>query len=264
VIDHSADASEHGLKAELRSLERPPQASAERNLPAAAQDLLDWLRYIRQAPEYCTQVRQLVGGSIGLPRLASLMGSSHRINDLRPVEVGAFERSMAKELATLLLKSRHVTLEDPIMEAFLDQVGPLLPIFIQIMASVVASEVRRRNQPATVALIRECYEERALGPEFRTCFEDYYERLSRYYSPEETRIARILLRELAISKDSLLKSTLLGIYQKELGRTADESEFDLLLTWLSDDFYVESSHERVQFKSRWMKDWWRTYHASKP
>jgi hypothetical protein len=151
------------------------------------------------------------------------------------------------------------------METFLDQIGTFLPIFIQIMASVVASEVRRRKQPATADLIRGCYEQRALGPEFRICFEDYYERLNRYYSPEEARIARILLRELAIAKGALSKSTLLGIYQKELGQTADPSAFDLLLTWLSDDFYVEEdSAGRVQFKSRWMRDWWRTYHASRP
>lgn len=231
----------------------------------AAQDLLDWLRHLRQAPEFVKQVRQLVGGSIGLPRIASLTGSSHRIADLRPIEVGALERSQAKELAVLLLKSRDVVLEDRTMEAFLDQIGTFLPIFVQIMASVVASEVRRRKQPATAELIRECYEQRALGPEFRLSFEDYYERLNRYYSPEEARIARIVLRELAIAQGPLSKSVLLGIYHKELGQDADAPAFDLLLTWLSDDFYVEETSQGcVQFKSRWMRDWWRTFHASRP
>ncbi len=231
----------------------------------AAQDLLDWLRHLRQAPEFIQQVRQLVGGSIGLTRIASLTGSSHKIADLRPIEVGALERPKAKELATLLLKSRGVELEDRSMETFLDQVGTLLPIFIQIMASVVASEVRRRKQPANAELIRECYEQRALGPEFRLSFEDYYERLNRYYSPEEARVARILLRELAIADGPQAKSTLLGIYQQEIGPAADPFKFDLLLTWLSDDFYVEETGEaRVHFKSRWMRDWWRTYHGSKP
>jgi hypothetical protein len=228
----------------------------------AGQDLLDWLRHVRQAPEFFKQVRQLVGGSIGLPRIASLMGSSHRISDLRPIEIGALERSQAREFATLLLESRGVTLREPDMEAFLDQVDPLLPIFIQIMASVVASEVRRR--PADANLMRECYQQRALGPEFRLCFEDYYERLDRYYSPEEARVARVLLRELAIAKAPLSRSALLGVYQRELGPAADASKFDLLLTWLADDFYVDSTEGRVQFKSRWMRDWWRTYHGPRP
>ena len=229
-----------------------------------AQDVLDWLRHLRQDAEFFKQVRQLIGGSIGLPRIASIIGSSHRINDLHPVEVRPLDRPKAKELATLLLKSRGVTLENQVLEVFLDEVETFVPIFIQIMASAVASEVKRTNQPATGELIRECYQQRALGPEFRLCFEDYYERLDRYYSPEEARAARCMLRELAIAKGSLLKSSLLASYQNELGQAAEAAQFDLLLTWLSDDFYLEEiAGGRVHFKSRWMRDWWRTYHATK-
>jgi hypothetical protein len=132
------------------------------------------------------------------------------------------------------------------------------------MASVVASEVRAGTRPADADLIRRCYEERALGPEYRLCFEDYYERLERYYSPEEARVARMLLRELAIAKEPLSKSALRGTYDAELGAAADRFKFDLLLTWLSDDFYLEETSDgRVHFRNRWMRDWWRTYHASR-
>ncbi|MGA2264412.1 MAG: hypothetical protein ABSH28_23635 [Acidobacteriota bacterium] len=72
---------------------------------AAAQNLLDWLRHVRQSPEFGRDVRQVIGGSIGLPRIASLIGSSHKINDLRPIEVGPLERSKAAELANGLLGS---------------------------------------------------------------------------------------------------------------------------------------------------------------
>jgi hypothetical protein len=206
----------------------------------------------------------LIGGSIGLPRIASIIGSTHKINDLRPVEVLPLERAKAKELATLLLKSRDVVLDDHVLEAFLDEVETFVPIFLQIMASVVASEVKRSGQAATVELIRECYQQRALGPEFRLCFEDYYERLDRYYSPEEARAARCILRELAVTKEPLMKSSLLATFQNEIGQAATAAQFDLLFTWLSDDFYLEEiAGGRVRFKSRWMRDWWRTYHATK-
>jgi hypothetical protein len=62
-----------------------------------------------------------------------------------------------------------------------------------------------------------------------------------------------------------LKSSLLAIYQNEIGPAGTGAHFDLLFTWLSDDFYLEElAGGRVQFKSRWMKDWWRTYHATRP
>jgi hypothetical protein len=230
-----------------------------------AQDLLDWFRHLRQEPQFCERLRQLIGGSIGLPRIAGIIGSSHKIADLRPVEVRPLDRSQAKVLATLLLRSRDVVLGDNVLEAFLDQIETFVPVFIQIMASAVASEVKRTQQPVTVELIKECYQQRALGPEFRSCFEDFYERLDRYYSPAEARAARSLLRELAVAKAPLLRSSLLAAYQNVVGPAAGTGQFELLLAWLADDFYLEETTAgRVQFKSRWMRDWWRTYHAAEP
>ena len=51
-----------------------------------------------------------------------MIGSSAKINDLRPVEIGPFKPSQAAQLAELLLKSRGVELGEESMEAFLDQV----------------------------------------------------------------------------------------------------------------------------------------------
>jgi len=230
---------------------------------AAAQDLLDWLRHLRQSPEFGRDVRQVIGGSIGLPRIASLIGSSHKINDLRPVEVGPLERSKAAELANGLLGSRGIALSEVTMEVFLGQVGTFLPIFIQILASAVAAEVQKRRAPATPELIRECYEQRALGPEFRSCFEDFYKRLDRYYAPDESRAAKRALKELAVSFEPLSRSQLLGAYAQELGGSASESGFDFMLTWLSDDFYICANQAgQFSFKTMWLRDWWRRYHVS--
>jgi hypothetical protein len=230
---------------------------------AAAQDLLDWLRHVRQSPEFGRDIRQVIGGSIGLPRIASLIGSSHKINDLRPVEVGPLERSKAAELANGLLESRGIALSEVTMEAFLGQVGTFLPIFIQILASAVAAEVQKRRASATPELIRECYEQRALGPEFRSCFEDFYERLDRYYAPDESRAAKRVLKELAVSFEPLSRSQLLGAYAQELGDSASESGFDFMLTWLADDFYICANQAgQFGFKTMWLRDWWRRYHVS--
>ncbi len=237
--------------------------SRSRNGFEQSQDILEWLRHVRQEPTLRPHVRQVLGGSIGLPRIASALGCSNRICDLCTIDVGPFDRETAKALATALLASRQVSLSEATMDAFLDQIETFLPLFIQIMASAVAAESQRRNQPVDADLIRECYEQRALGSQFRSQFEEYYERLDRYYSPQEARIARIILRELAISRGPLSKSHLLGIYQKELGPVANPEEFDLFLTWLRDDFYLaDDGANTISFKSRWLRDWWREHHAS--
>jgi hypothetical protein len=128
----------------------------------------------------------------------------------------------------------------------------------------VASEVRDRGAELTPELVRMCYEERALGPQYRNRFEDYYERLDRYYTPDEARAAKRLLRELAIAGGPVARARLQALYHEELG-TANGGAFDLLLSWLHDDFYVEEvlpERREVVFKSKWLRDWWRIYHAS--
>jgi len=227
-------------------------------------DLLDWLRYLRTHPDMNQRVRQIAGGSIGLPRIASYLGASHTINDLRQVEVGPFDRETAQQLAETLLTSRGVELDSATMEAFLDQIGTFLPIYIQIMAAAVADEIQDKKVPPSSAVIEACYQERALGPEYKICFEDYFERLHRYYRPEETRAAQRMLRELALSEGPLARSALLAVFQDEMGPQNSSSDFDLLLGWLCDDFYVEeiSEGKQVLFKNKWLRDWWRRYHAT--
>jgi hypothetical protein len=54
------------------------------------------MEFSEGTPEFDRDVRQVVGGgAIGLARIASFIGSSHKINDLRPVEVGPLERPQA-------------------------------------------------------------------------------------------------------------------------------------------------------------------------
>ncbi len=228
-----------------------------------AQGLLDWLRFLRLHPDLNTGLRMLVGGSIGLPRIASYLGSSHKINDLLQTEVGPFGRETARDLVRELLASRGIELGTEVMEAFLDQVGTFVPIFLQILAACVANEIRERKAEPTPELVRECYNTRAMGPEYRLSFEDYFERLSRYYTAKEAQAARRVLRELAVATDPVPCNALLAAYFDELGDDADQSRFELLLTWLRDDFYVDHDPEtdEVTFKSTWLRDWWRHHHA---
>lgn len=230
-----------------------------------ARALLDWLRHLRHEPDIRPRMRQLVAGSVGMARVASDLGATHKINDLDQVQVGPFSHDVAADLVRQLLASRGVVTNALVVEAFLQQVETYIPIFIQILASAVASEVRDHGAELTPELVRMCYEERALGPQYRNRFEDYYERLDRYYTPDEAQAAKRLLRELAVAGGPVARTTLQALYQEELG-TGDGGRFDLLLSWLHDDFYLEErgpiGHREVAFESKWLRDWWRIYHAS--
>lgn len=231
----------------------------------AALSLLDWLRHLRHEPDIRPNMRQVVGGSVGMAQIASSLGATHKINDLAQISVGPFSHDAAAELARRLFASRDIEANTLIVEELLRQVETHIPIFIQILVSAVASEVRDNRTGLTPKLVQWCYEERALGPQYRNRFEDYYERLDRYYVPDEARTAKRLLRELAVADGPVPRNNLQAMYQEELGG-ADGEKFDLLLSWLHDDFYVEErgpmGQREVVFQSKWLRDWWRIYHAS--
>jgi len=207
-----------------------------------ARDLLDWLRYLRLNPDFNLRLRQIVGGSIGLPRIASMIGASSKINDLRTVGVGPLTRDSAAQLAEELLASKEIKIDTASMNALLNKLDPPLPIYVQIMSSILATEVRKQGGSATPALVEECYEQQAMSQEFRPCFEDSFERLDRYYTPDEARAARRVIRELASADGPLPRSALLTAFHDEMGAHARESDFEILLNWLTGGipFLVES------------------------
>jgi hypothetical protein len=243
----------------LHKMWRKDDGSAKR----AMEDVLDWLRSWRMRSEASQRLRQILGGSIGLPRVASLIGASAKLNDLQPVRVWALEPEQAGRFSEMLLASRGVAIGPQAMTSFLAQVETHLPFLIQIMAASVASAALESRGEVTPELIAECYEKRALGPEYRTQFEDYYERLARQYSPSEARAAKRILGVLSKAPAGLTRSTLLAAYLKEMGQEAAEDGFNLLLAWLTDDFYVGDGNGRtIDFRSRWIKNWWRRYHGT--
>ena len=228
-----------------------------------AADLMDWLRHLRHEPSLAPSLRQVLGGSIGLPRIASYLKCSAKINDIVPVEIGPLSREHARELGERLLAVRHVALSPDLLEVFLDQVETFLPVLVQIMASAVAWEAKKIGGNPTAELIRSVYEERALGGSHRLAFEDYYERLQRYYTPTDARAARRILRDLAHAPQGLSRGTIEVGCLNELG-TASSDGLDMLLTWLSDDFYLQQRADGgYAFKSRWLRDWWERYHGGR-
>ncbi len=225
-----------------------------------AVELLGWLRKLRQDPDTGKNLAMVITGSIGIEKVVSHLKASVAINDLHRKEVGPFDPVTAQHFAERLFASRNVEVDEATMEALVSETGTYIPIFIQIMVQAISNEIRSRRVAATPDLVRWCYEERVHGPEYRHHFEDYYERLDRHYTPDESRAAKRILRELALTDEGLSKSAVQALYVHELGPNADLGALDLLITALENDFYMERG-EKVRFKNKWLRDWWRRYHA---
>ncbi len=238
-------------------------ASSEQGA-AEAVDVLHWLRAMRQ--ELGPALAMVLGSSLGVGWVASSLGASRAINDLRQVEVGPFGADTARHFVRSLFLSQGLSVGEPAVEAVFEQVGTLLPIFIQMMVKAVSAEARARGGPVDRELVRQCYEQRVLGPEFRQQFEDYYQRFDRYYEVEEARVARRLLSELAKVPEGVRSEALYALYARELGPAANREGFDRLLAKLEEDFFLrvvlQDLQRVVQFYSQWLRDWWRRFHGA--
>lgn len=239
----------------ILNMKRQNKESAE----TKAIDLLGWLRKLRMDPDTGKRLSMIITGSIGIERVVSSLKATRTINDLTVMEIGAFRPDIAQNFVIELFKTNNIKINQETMKTLLEEVDPHIPIFLQIMVKTIRDEVREHPLILSPELVHQCYENKVHGPEYRVSFEDYYERLDRYHSPEGSSAAKRILRELALSEKGLKKSTVEAIYVEELGKV-DKESFDQLIDVLENDFYIERG-DVLRFKTKWLRDWWRRYHA---
>lgn len=225
--------------------------------------LLQWLRKLRHESPFLEGLRFVFGGSIGIEKVISYIKSTHTINDVARINIGAFETQVAIDFIKKIFEANEISISDKVIQKIIEVVGTMIPIYLQIMIDSIIKESGNKDRPITPGLVDECYKKRVHGPEYKQYFEDYYERIWRYYSPEDSKSARRILRELARANNGILCNLLYAIYQEEMGNKGDKEKFELLLANLESDFYIErnSEEQRVYFHNMWLKDWWRVYHG---
>lgn len=225
--------------------------------------VLQWLRALRHNSPFLENVRFMFGGSIGLEKVASYLKATRAINDVGRVNIGPFKDEVAEDFIKKLFQAKGIDAEKSVVLKIMEIAGAMIPIYLQIMIDAVIKESMNTSREISPGLVLYCYEKRVHGPEYRRYFEDYYERLCRYYSPEESKSARRILRELANADDGIACSRLFQIYSEDMGSRFDKDKFELLLAALESDFYIERNQakENVYFHNKWLKDWWRKQHG---
>ncbi|MCK5059508.1 MAG: hypothetical protein KAT34_22855 [Candidatus Aminicenantes bacterium] len=226
--------------------------------------LLQWLRKIRHESPFLENVRFVLGGSIGIEKVISYLKATRTINDIETVQIGAFEPHVAVDFIKKIFETKELEVDKNVIKAIIEAVGTLIPIYLHIMIDSIIKESMNTGRKIEPALVKECYEKRVHGPEYKCYFEDYYERLWRYYLNEEAKSAKRMLRELATADDGIPIDRLFLIYQEEMRNRGDKEKFDLLLSALESDFYIERDRgeKKVYFHNKWLKDWWRIYHGA--
>ena len=221
--------------------------------------LLRWLRRLRVAPEM-SAIHFLVAGSIGIDAVVNDLGEAKSINDFERLRLTSFSTPQAKQFLQALGEAHGVVLSPKARTTILQLIGEPVPYFLQILFSEVA-KTYPGGQGATPTKIEEIYHRQVLGMDCKSYFEHYYGRLRDYYKPEEERVIKRLLRELAFAQ-KLSRSEAARIYREEMGNFEIES-FNALMTNLEYDFYVQQEAQTLDylFSCSLLRDWWLRYYG---
>ena len=225
---------------------------------------LYWFRKLRTDPKVgLTNCRFLVGGSIGIEHYLSELAAQDSFNDFERVAVREFLLDRASDFLQKLLASEGIHLSPSARRTILALIGTPIPYFIQVFVAEIAAEKASGVTKIGPKRLEQIHQHRILGPECKSYFQHYYDRLRRYDKPQEL-AAKELLKALALAQPAVIPAAQLrAIYRRALGEAATDDRFALLLGDLENDFYIRyvPQDEGYLFASKILCDWWRRYYA---
>ncbi|MEW6606815.1 MAG: hypothetical protein AB1414_05070 [bacterium] len=160
------------------------------------------------------------------------------------------------ELTQILLSRIGIKPEEGFVKKILHLLGAPIPYFIQLFVFEIEKGIIRENKHLTVEGIEQVYQERLLGIESKTYFRHYYERLmsyrvSEFYQPSPG--IKAIFEELTRGQRN--ESEIKGIF-KEICPVAPAEDFDKLMAYLEDEFYIKKVERNYMFTSNLIRDWW--------
>lgn len=224
-----------------------------------AKTLLRWLRRLRQSPE-TGNVRFMIAGSIGIGHVLNDLGEIASINDFESLRLEPFAPKIATAFLDLLADSHQVPLTPATKRRMLKVIGTHVPYFIQIIFSEVAKTYAQDGETVTPKKVDVIYRDKVLGVDCKTYFDHYYGRLRDYYTRDEEKAVKRILRELA--RGALKREACLQLCRQELNGFEIES-FNRLMSDLENDFYVvfDADAEHYEFASKLLSDWWLRHYG---
>lgn len=206
-----------------------------------------WFLSQRQANPNC---RFLIASSYSLNFCLKQYRIADDFPDFEEKRIPPFSHNTALEFIDELLLSENKYLEANLKEKILELVGIPVPYFIQI----IMAEILNSKKPLTEQKIEEIYKQRILGPDCKQYFYYFFQRISTQ-GFDFQKIAYGLLKELSVC-DYLSYSQLWELY-KEISRREDKIEFESILAYLEDEFYINKDNGNYSFFCKVLKDWWR-------
>lgn len=231
-----------------------------------ARTFLNWFRHIRQ--NKLEDVRFIIGGSICLENILNKINCIDKINDVKILRIEPFSKDIATKFITALFESKDMEIDCRIIETIKECIGEPIPFFIQVMIDTIIKESRKEKREIDPSFVREVYQKKLLGSDYKTYFDHYYRRLKEYYvgasdQHEIMDVAKNILTEISVQGE-VTRNHLYQLYIDEMGPSEAEDGFGELMALLEQEFYLnyDEKENTHSFFSKILKDWWYRHFGS--
>lgn len=178
-------------------------------------------------------------------------------SDLKEMKIDYFDRTAIRDYLESLLLGREIILSDRVYQHLAQMAMPGIPYFIQILENMVVS-LFQKNPGFSIQALQEAYE-KITGLEGRRYF-DTFERHFKCYGNRKPGAKAVLKALARAGEKGLEKEDLHRIYGSSFPPSiVSGKEFDLILSYLEYDFYIEKVKETGSFRfaSPLLRDYWR-------
>ena len=183
----------------------------------------------------------------GVLRRARLSGL---VNDLAPFRLDSWDRRTARAFVKELGPDQNFDLDDSTVTRILDLLGDPVPYHVQLFFSALRDACRGDSKTISPQTIQECFTERLAGPSGTAHLDHYATRLELAFNGAELETALGILGRVCRREDGGGLAELNDL----LGR--NEATFRLVLRDLESDGYLRHDHDRLQFRSNLLRQWW--------
>lgn len=215
-----------------------------------AEFFLNWFRSLRQVSG--SKIRWIFCGSVGLHNFTRTRNLSMTINDLVSFDFDALSEEEAKGLISALAEVENISINDKIIDIFINKLEWPVPYFIQLIFTNIKNHPDARSG-VTQYLIDYSFDRLSHTEELST----WSERLSEYNGQEDA--ARLVLKKLSQSDKGLTKAQLLAIYTQFTGENSNKADNELsqVLNMLEHDGYIIRGEGGTRrYRSPLLKKWW--------
>ena len=218
---------------------------------------LQWFRSKRH--QMIGGLRFLVGGSVSFDRVVKRVNCKGLswINDFRRVQIEGFSRNTALNFIQKCVNDEGIQYNEEVGDRILECLSePYVPYFISVFLAIL---MQNAGRGLNVQYVEKVYSDGLLGVYGKGYFEYYRQRL-RTYPEGMAEAAEEILKEACLIEEGDPTSLAFNIFREKNGIDNYEKFRDLIFD-LENDFYIKVNDDKVRFRSKVLRDWWRLYYG---